>query len=58
MTVTHHTGGATEAQVQTVVDSLAHTKFDDIEGTMSKALKFFDHDGGDMVTVSELSHVS
>eukprot|EP00730_Choanoeca_flexa_P016986 TRINITY_DN8120_c0_g1_i1.p1 TRINITY_DN8120_c0_g1~~TRINITY_DN8120_c0_g1_i1.p1 ORF type:complete len:126 (+),score=31.32 TRINITY_DN8120_c0_g1_i1:258-635(+) len=57
LTVKYLSGTASEAQVQKVVAALASTKADDIEGTMAKALKFFDHDGGDMVTVSELSHV-
>jgi Ca2+-binding EF-hand superfamily protein len=30
---------------------------DDVEGTVKNALKLFDHDGGSMVTVSELSTV-
>ena len=50
-------GTASQAQLQQVADALKGTKADDIEGTMAKALKFFDHDGGDNVTVSELSHV-
>lgn len=37
--------------------SLKHTKVDDVEGTVKNALKLFDHDGGSMVTVSELSTV-
>ena len=43
--------------MEKVAAALKHTKDEDIEGTMNRALKFFDHDGGDMVTVSELSHV-
>lgn len=37
--------------------ALKHTKVDDVEGSVKSALKLFDHDGGDMVTVSELSTV-
>lgn len=44
-------------QCQAVAEAVKHTKMDDIEGTVRRALKLFDHDGGDMVTVSELSHV-
>ncbi|EGD72557.1 hypothetical protein PTSG_00581 [Salpingoeca rosetta] len=50
-------GSATLPQVQTVVSALSNTKNDDIEGTIRRALKLFDSTGGDVVTVSELSHV-
>eukprot|EP00043_Microstomoeca_roanoka_P017723 m.185775 g.185775 ORF g.185775 m.185775 type:complete len:150 (-) comp16688_c3_seq1:255-704(-) len=43
--------------VQTVVSALARTKNDDIEGTIRRALKLFDSTGGDVVAISELSHI-
>eukprot|EP01147_Barroeca_monosierra_P000669 gene669-3969_t len=50
-------GTATLQQVETVAANLKHTKNEDIEGTIRQALKMFDNTGGDVVAISELSHI-
>eukprot|EP00055_Hartaetosiga_balthica_P000476 m.136676 g.136676 ORF g.136676 m.136676 type:complete len:150 (-) comp10821_c0_seq1:193-642(-) len=47
---------ASLGDVKKVISSLRHTKNDDIEGTIRRALKLFDTTGGDVAAVSEISH--
>eukprot|EP00051_Salpingoeca_urceolata_P026172 m.476335 g.476335 ORF g.476335 m.476335 type:complete len:153 (-) comp20504_c0_seq1:29-487(-) len=50
-------GDATFDQVKKIVAQLQNTRNSDIEGSLRRALEFFDADGADTVAVTEISHV-